>query len=163
MRFLRLFHILSVSQWRREKLKIVLTIAGMTLGIAVYAAIRTANNNVLQSFAHSAKLVTEGSALAVRSSAGKVSESLIPILRRLPSVQYVAPYSSRRVPIRVGGKERGTVTLIGLDPLPGYVDDFDDGGVTDAERQPAGQALNLISGAAHHFTSSSFFPLSWSG
>jgi len=40
----------------------------------------------------------------------------------------------------------------GLDPLPGYVDRSDDG--QSAEFQPA-DALNLVTGAAHHFVSSS--------
>ncbi len=42
----------------------------------------------------------------------------------------------------------------GYDPLPGaFRDDVDDGG---ADGLPAGEALTLVSGAAHHFVSSSF-------
>lgn len=42
---------------------------------------------------------------------------------------------------------------LGHDPLPGWVEDEDDG---DSDKYPAGEALTLISPAAHHFVSSSF-------
>ena len=44
----------------------------------------------------------------------------------------------------------------GLDPLPGWVAREDDGLAFDSEQFPQDGALLLISGAAHHFVSSSF-------
>ncbi len=44
----------------------------------------------------------------------------------------------------------------GLDPLPGWVDKEDDALAFDRERFPQEEALYLLSGAAHHFVSSSF-------
>ena len=44
----------------------------------------------------------------------------------------------------------------GLDPLPGWVDKEDDGLAFDSEQFPQEEALFLLSGAAHHFVSSSF-------
>jgi len=44
----------------------------------------------------------------------------------------------------------------GLDPLPGWVDKEDDGLAFDSEQFPQEEALFLVSGAAHHFVSSSF-------
>jgi anaerobic selenocysteine-containing dehydrogenase len=43
-----------------------------------------------------------------------------------------------------------------LDPLPGWVIAEDDALAADGDRFPPEQALSLISGAAHHFVSSSF-------
>jgi anaerobic selenocysteine-containing dehydrogenase len=43
----------------------------------------------------------------------------------------------------------------GLDPLPGYVAAADDGGAVNG-RFPRHESLNLITGAAHHFVTSSF-------
>ncbi len=44
----------------------------------------------------------------------------------------------------------------GLDPLPGWIDKEDDGLASDEARFAPQKALSLISGAAHHFVSSSF-------
>lgn len=44
----------------------------------------------------------------------------------------------------------------GIDPLPVYVAANDDGGVNDQQQWHKRDSLNLISGAAHHFTTSTF-------
>src|SRR5437588_3020464 len=43
----------------------------------------------------------------------------------------------------------------GLDPLPGYVEQSDDGQrVQDSGQWPSAEALNLVTGASHYFVSS---------
>ena len=44
----------------------------------------------------------------------------------------------------------------GIDPLPTYVSADDDGGVNGQSQWRKRDSLNLISGAAHHFTTSTF-------
>jgi anaerobic selenocysteine-containing dehydrogenase len=44
----------------------------------------------------------------------------------------------------------------GIDPLPAYVPATDDGGVIGQQQWRKQDSLNLISGAAHHFTTSTF-------
>lgn len=45
---------------------------------------------------------------------------------------------------------------LGLDPLPGWVEREDDGLAFETEQFPQADGLLLVSGAAHHFVSSSF-------
>ncbi|MGB4872789.1 MAG: molybdopterin oxidoreductase family protein [Candidatus Promineifilaceae bacterium] len=73
-------------------------------------------------------------------------------LHNEPSV----PFADGRFPTVSGKVELFSQPLadLGLDPLPGYVAAEDDGG-NDGRFAPA-DALNLITGAAHHFVTSSF-------
>ncbi len=74
-----------------------------------------------------------------------------------------APFADGRFPTPSGKVELYSARLAaeGQDPLPGYSGVWDDGGrdASDAARRrnwPESEALDLISPAAHHFTSSSF-------
>jgi anaerobic selenocysteine-containing dehydrogenase len=70
------------------------------------------------------------------------------------------PFTDGRFPTPSGKVELYCPALAdqGMDPLPGWVPADDDGGVEEANHngrfKPA-EALNLISGAAHHFVTSS--------
>lgn len=68
------------------------------------------------------------------------------------------PFADGRFPTPSGKVELWSQAMVdaGVDPLPAYVPAHDDGGTTDAVQFPPDEALNLISGAAHHFVSSSF-------
>ncbi len=67
------------------------------------------------------------------------------------------PFADLRFPTPSGKVELFSQALadVGLDPLPGYVAAEDDGGAANG-RFPRQEALNLITGAAHHFVTSSF-------
>jgi anaerobic selenocysteine-containing dehydrogenase len=66
------------------------------------------------------------------------------------------PFADGRFPTPSGKVELFSQFMadMGLDPLPGYVAAGDDGGGENGRFAPA-DALNLISGAAHHFVTSS--------
>lgn len=66
------------------------------------------------------------------------------------------PFADGRFPTSSGKLELYSQYMadLGLDPLPGYVAAADDGGGENGRFAPA-DALNLISGAAHHFVTSS--------
>ena len=71
------------------------------------------------------------------------------------------PFADGRFPTPSGKVELYSQTMaeMGLDPLPGWQDVTDSGGQDGLilnGRFPSQEALNLISGAAHHFTSSTF-------
>ena len=70
------------------------------------------------------------------------------------------PFADGRFPTSSGKVELYSQFLAdqSLDPLPGWVDKYDDGfndGVVDNGRFPQHEGLDLISSAAHHFVSSS--------
>ena len=71
------------------------------------------------------------------------------------------PFAGGHFPTPSGKVELYSSVLAaqGLDPLPGWVDQEDDGyqgGDMDEQRFPSSTALTLISSAAHHFVTSSF-------
>jgi len=71
------------------------------------------------------------------------------------------PFADGKFPTPSGKVELYSQALAdeGLDPLPGYAGKHDDGGETGEEvngRFPPNQGLFLITGAAHHFTTSTF-------
>ncbi len=70
------------------------------------------------------------------------------------------PFADGRYPTPSGRVEifSAPMAALGHDPLPTYHPAFDPAGLSekDARRFPAGLALTLISGAAHHFTTTTF-------
>ncbi|MFN8390254.1 MAG: FtsX-like permease family protein [Bdellovibrionota bacterium] len=111
----RLLRSVSLSHLRTEKLKLLLTVVGMTLGIAIYCAIRTANENALRAFDQSAKLLSSGLDLELASSSGSVTEDVVRPILAIKGVKGVAPRSSAFVRASSGQKDLGTIQLIGLD------------------------------------------------
>ena len=73
-------------------------------------------------------------------------------------IQPEVPFADGRFPTPSGKVELFSHTLaqLGLDPLPGWTPAEDAPGRPDAPQAAAFPALTLISGAAHHFVSSSF-------
>lgn len=76
------------------------------------------------------------------------------------SLPYAAqvPFADGRFPTPSGKVELYCQAMadLGVDPLPQYVPSEDDGGVGSNGAFPHNLGLNLITGAAHHFTTSSF-------
>jgi anaerobic selenocysteine-containing dehydrogenase len=68
------------------------------------------------------------------------------------------PFADGRFPTPSGKVELYCQTMadMGVDPLPGYLPSDDDGGFGINNDYPKSQSLNLITGAAHHFTTSTF-------
>lgn len=71
------------------------------------------------------------------------------IAQEVPFADGYFPTPSGRVELHSPG-----MADMGLDPLPGWAGNADDGGVVNGRFAPD-EALNLISGAAHHFVTSS--------
>ena len=89
----------------------------MSLGIAVYVAIRVSTENALQSFISSSALLGGKRTIHISGVAGKVPESVIPQLRAFSQVRAVAPLSTRYVQASDGINDLGTVLVIGSDLL----------------------------------------------
>lgn len=74
------------------------------------------------------------------------------------TIEEKVPFAGGRFPTPSGKVELYSQALaeMGLDPLPGWVERTDTGGiVSDANGFDADEALQLVTGAAHHFVSSS--------
>lgn len=83
-------------------------------------------------------------------------ETTIPLNIEL-NVPFLEPDGRIRFPTTSGKVNLYASELAdeGVDPLPGWVDRLDDGGRNGHKRWELSQSLGLISGAAHHFVSSS--------
>lgn len=110
-----LFRTLSLSHWRAERLKFLLTLAGMTLGVAVYCAIRLSNQTVFDSFSESASTISGTGSLTVVSARGRIEEAFIPKIRALPGIAAVSPVSTAYVNARADGRDCGIIRLVGTD------------------------------------------------
>jgi anaerobic selenocysteine-containing dehydrogenase len=84
------------------------------------------------------------------------SETTIP-LKLESDVPFLQPDGSVHFPTATGKIALFSQVLAdeGLDPLPAYQEKVDDGAVNGHKAWDASQSLGLISGAAHHFVSSS--------
>jgi anaerobic selenocysteine-containing dehydrogenase len=80
------------------------------------------------------------------------SEGAVPLKLDDPT-----PFADGRFPTPSGKVELYSQAMAdaGLDPLPGRFSEADDDGATDAAAWPAAESLQLVSGASHHFVSSS--------
>jgi putative ABC transport system permease protein len=112
-----LLRIVSLSHLKSEKLKVFLTVAGMAFGIAIFCAIRAANQNAWDAFAESTKLLTPGTDLELSGDSGMLPESIIPQILAVPGVRGVLPWSSTYLSASAGGKPLGSIQLIGSDLL----------------------------------------------
>ncbi|MCC6954836.1 MAG: ABC transporter permease, partial [Deltaproteobacteria bacterium] len=114
-----LIRALTISFLRTERFKFALTLAGMALGVAVFFSIRTVNESAFRSFANSVELVRPPSTLSVVSAAGRVPESVVPLLRRNPLVHSALPFVSRVVRASRSGADGevdlGTVQVVAVD------------------------------------------------
>ncbi|HSH03659.1 MAG TPA: molybdopterin oxidoreductase family protein [Anaerolineae bacterium] len=74
----------------------------------------------------------------------------LPLVPRVPFADGHFPTETGRVMLYDEG-----LAAEGLDPLPGWVDERDDGDVDELAAWQEGMGLRLVTGAAHHFVTSS--------
>ena len=91
MRLVRLFEALTISHIKIEKLKTAMTMLGLSLGIALFVAIRLANESAWLSFKDTVETVAPKNPLSVVGLAGGVPEQIIPEILKFPQVQAVSP------------------------------------------------------------------------
>ena len=112
------FHLIRLVAWRgitRDRLRSLITVMGVALGVAVMLAIRLANDGVLESFRNSLDHVAGKSRLQV--SAGEVGfdEALFPVIAGTPGVARAVPVVEAVTP--VAGLPREVVLVLGVDVL----------------------------------------------
>ena len=138
-------------------------------------AVNTANDGVHR-FLLSGRTSDHSTPITVRPTLQPTSRLVRLSLRHTPALQGITldalqthgaiplhigldvPFADGRFPTPSGKVELYSRTLaqLGLDPLPGWTPAEDAPGRPDAPQAAAFPALMLISGAAHHFVSSSF-------
>ncbi|MBI3084272.1 MAG: ABC transporter permease [candidate division NC10 bacterium] len=111
-------HLIRLVAWRtllRDRMRSLITILGVALGVAVVLAIRLANDGVLESFRNSLDHVAGKSGLQV--SAGEVGfdENLFPVIAGTPGVARAVPVVQAITP--VAGLPGEVLLVLGVDVL----------------------------------------------
>ncbi len=125
-----LFCLIRLVAWRaasRDRLRSVLTVFGVALGVAVVLAIRLANDGVLESFRNSLEHVAGKSRLQVTAGELGFDERLLPAIAATPGVASAVPVVQAVTPVLGQGptpeqapvaEETGEVLLVlGVDVL----------------------------------------------
>jgi putative ABC transport system permease protein len=111
-------HLIRLMAWRaisRDRLRSLVTILGVALGVAVVLAIRLANDGVLQSFRNSLDHVAGKSRLQVTAGEAGFDETLFPIIAGTPGVARAVPVVQAITP--VAGESHEVLLTLGVDVL----------------------------------------------
>ena len=120
-------------RWLRERLRVVLTVFGVALGVSVFVAVRLASRSAMASFSETVDAVSGRANLQVTALADGIDERLYARIRREPGVQAAAPVvevnalAAAGAPLRMGapsavemgtrGGYEETLMVLGLDPF----------------------------------------------
>ncbi|MCH7478951.1 MAG: ABC transporter permease, partial [SAR324 cluster bacterium] len=136
----------QLRYWRRHRLQALLSLTGIVLGVAVFSAIRMANEGALAAFSEGVEAFAGRATHRVFSPAGaQVPDEVFGRLVALPGVVAATPYleDSLRVEETPAGGSFA-VTVLGIDPLSGepfYTFRFSGAGGAE---NPSGGAPGLI-------------------
>ena len=106
---------ISIKRIRLQKVHTLMTVAGISLGVAAIVSIGIVNKSVMRSFEDSINRVTGRAALQVTGAASGFPEELIERVQKVPGVEYAVPVIDTQG-ILVGAKER-TLMILGVDVL----------------------------------------------
>ena len=112
------FTLIHLVAWRaisRDRLRNLITVLGVALGVAVVLAIRLANDGVLQSFRSSLDHVAGKSRLQVSAGEQGFDETLFPIIAGTPGVAHAVPVIEAVTP--VAGFPAEVLLVLGVDVL----------------------------------------------
>jgi putative ABC transport system permease protein len=93
------------------------TVVGISLGVALSVAIRSANEEVLRSFQEAVAQVAGRATLQVSAGESGVDEAVITELRRHPSVLLASPVVHQAVQVGAGPQAGRAFQVLGLDLL----------------------------------------------
>ena len=114
---MRLFTLFSVPGFLTAYGKLLLTVIGIALGIALFTAVRLANETAIKSFAHNQVVFTNDFPLRVYAPGRQLPAVLYPALRQSPYIADCTPIGSELIDVPVTGGKRIRVRLYGVDIL----------------------------------------------
>jgi putative ABC transport system permease protein len=118
------FHLIRLVAWRtvsQDRMRSLITVLGVALGVAVVLAIRLANEGVLQSFRNSLDHVAGKSRLQVTAGEVGFSEALFPLIAGAPGVARAVPVVQAITPVAgqapTPGQAGEVLLALGVDVL----------------------------------------------
>lgn len=113
----RLFKLHFLSYIKQEKIRVLLTIISVLIGVSLYVSTRVLIDNILVGFQATTVFVSDKNSIRISSDSGSVSEDIIPTILSIPEVDSVTPISTQHVQAVSGNTNLGYVYVIGLDIL----------------------------------------------
>ena len=108
-----LFTLVSWPYVRKHALRTALTLAGIVLGVAVFVAMRAANESVLGTFQQTLQRVAGATELQVTSGAAGFEEEILDRVQALPEVGVAAPVVEAVAATGLAGQ--GNLLILGVD------------------------------------------------
>ncbi len=105
--------LIIVRDWRRHKLRLALTVAGIALGVAVYFAIQTANQALVGSLNGTIEKLAGKSTLQIVSAESGFSQDIFNEIKNTPGVELAEPVTETVAETDLGKDVR--ILILGLD------------------------------------------------
>jgi putative ABC transport system permease protein len=122
--------LITLKQWRRHKLRLALTILGITLGVALFFAVQTANATLINSLHATIEKLAGKATLQIVSGEAGFSQDILQKVRETPGVLSAEPVTEAIVSTTLPNEEK--LLVLGLDTssdLDIYNEMFDEGGI----------------------------------
>jgi len=110
---MRLLRLISWQYARRHILRTALTVAGIVLGVAVFVAMRTANQNVLLAFSQTIDRIAGRTQLQVTAGEAGFGEEILEKVQSAPTVRIAVPVIEAVAESGLPGQ--GTLLVLGVD------------------------------------------------
>ncbi len=107
-----LLRLISWPYARKHLLRVVLTMAGIVLGVAVFVGMHTANQSVLAAFHQTIDRIAGSTQIQVSSGEAGFEEDVLERVRALPEVRAAAPVIEA-----TANTEQGNLLILGVDML----------------------------------------------
>ena len=110
---LTLWRFVSLPDLSQHRLRALFPLIGITLGVAVFIAVRVTNISTLGAFARTVDAIAGRAGLEITGRGALLDETVLPLARRVPGVAAVAPLVLADVVVPEAG---GAVLLVaGID------------------------------------------------
>ena len=108
-----LLRLISFPYMRKHVVRTLLTLAAITIGIAVFVAMHTANNAVFSTFQETITRIAGATELQVTAGDAGFGEEILEQVQELPDVRVAAPVIEAIVGTRLPGQ--GNLLILGVD------------------------------------------------
>jgi putative ABC transport system permease protein len=99
----------------QEKIKMLLTVIGVALGVAVFLAIRLANVSILESFKTSLEAISGRATLQISAGEAGFDEMILPVIRQIEGIQQMSPVVQTTT--LLAGSQGEVLLVLGVDVL----------------------------------------------
>src|SRR3954470_8369304 len=109
-----MLRLLALFNTRRPRARLLLSVAGIALGVALGYAVHLVNRSAVDDVAAAVRAVAGEADIEVRGGRSGFAESLYPAVAKLPTVAFVSPVLE--LDVGLAGRER-SLRILGVDIL----------------------------------------------